>query len=72
MSVKLKYEQITAKEREVHNMREVPSHRENRRCKGTGAGKRSWKRLVTKLKWNSGCQGLGARGSATKRHKVVS
>ena len=49
MSVKLRYEQIRAKEREVHDMREGPSHRENRRCKGTGAGKRSWKRLVKKL-----------------------
>lgn len=51
MSVKLKYEQIIAKEREVPDTRQGPSHREDRRCRGAGAGKRSWKRLVTKLKW---------------------
>lgn len=72
MSVKLKYEQIIAKEREVPDTRQGPSHREDRRCRGAGAGKRSWKRLVTKPKCESGCQGLGARGSAAKRHKVMS
>lgn len=51
MSVKLKYEQIIAKEREVPDTRQGPSHREDRRCRGAGAGKRSWKRLMTKLKW---------------------
>lgn len=72
MSVKLKYEQTLAKERKVYDMRQSPSHRKNRMCKGTGVGKRSWKRLVTKLKWNSGCQGLGARGLAAKRCKGIS
>lgn len=47
MALKLKYEQTLAKEREVC-MREGPSHREKRMCKGTEAGKRNWKRLVTK------------------------
>lgn len=36
MSVKLKYEQIRAKEREVHDMREGPSQRVSGGAKGLG------------------------------------
>ena len=41
MALKLKYEQTLAKEREVCEMREGPSHRKNRMCKDTEAGKRN-------------------------------